>query len=73
MGSRSWSKLPATIYPWIKDRIHLSYALNGARDHPEIESFIGHFKGENESLLLSASDLAERRLVVAEQMRYYNG
>ena len=56
----------------LKDGVHLSYALNGARDNPEMESFIGHFKSENESLLVDAADLPELREVVARQMHYYN-
>lgn len=67
-----------TGYRWteqllLQDGVHLSYALHGARDNPEMESFIGRFKSENESLLLDAADLAELRLVVAQQMCYYNG
>lgn len=66
-----------TGYRWteqllLEDGVHLSYALNGARDNPEMESFIGHFKGENESLLVDAADLSQLQDVVARQMRYYN-
>jgi transposase InsO family protein len=66
-----------TGYRWteqllLKDGVHLSYALNGARDNPQMESFIGHFKGENESLLVDAAYLPELRDVVTRQMRYYN-
>jgi len=66
-----------TGYRWmeqllLKDKVYLSYALNGARDNPEMESFIGRFKVENESLLLEAVDLVELRAVVDRQMRYYN-
>lgn len=67
-----------TGYRWIRqllleDEVWLSYALNGARDNPEMESFFGRFKGENVSLLLDADDLAELKTVVGGQMRYYNG
>lgn len=66
-----------TGYRWtaqllLEDEMRLSYALNGARDNPEMESFIGHFKGENESLFLDAADQAELRAVVAGQMQYHN-
>lgn len=53
-------------------RVRLSYALNGAKDNPEMESFIGRFKTEGHSLFLDAHDIAELRTVVAERMRYYN-
>lgn len=56
----------------LEDRARLSYALNGARDNPEMESFNGHFKQEGNTLFLDAGDMAELRMVVAKQMEYYN-
>ncbi len=56
----------------LKDKLRLSYALNGARDNPEMESFNGHFKQEGNSLFLDARDMEELELVVSRQMRYYN-
>jgi putative transposase len=66
-----------TGYDWtgpllLADRVRLSYTLNGAKDNPEMESFIGRFKTENRSLLLDAQTVIELRDVVADRMRYYN-
>ncbi len=66
-----------TGYEWtsqllLKDRSRLSYALRGAKDNPEMESFNGRFKGEGHSLFLEAQSLAELVTVVDERMRYYN-
>lgn len=66
-----------TSYGWtsrllLEDHVRVSYALNGARDNPQMESFIGRFKTENRSLLLDARTLEELQAVVAERMDYYN-
>ncbi len=66
-----------TGYAWtsqllLKDGVRLSYALHGPQDNPEIESFFGRFKTENESLLLDAADLDQLREVVGNQICYYN-
>ncbi len=66
-----------TGYDWtgqllLVDQVRLSYTLNGAKDNPEMESFIGRFKTENRSLLLDAQTVPELRDVVAERMHYYN-
>lgn len=66
-----------TGYRWtgqllLEDQVRLSYALNGARDNPEMEAFIGRFKTENRSLLLDAQSVHELGHVVAERMHYYN-
>ena len=66
-----------TGYRWtsqllLKDGVRLSYALNGARDNPEMESFNGRFKTEGRSLFVEAQSLSELQTVVGEQMRYYN-
>jgi transposase InsO family protein len=67
-----------TGYRWttqllLKDHVRVSYALNGARDNPEMESFNSRFKTENRSLLLDAQTLEELQLVVRERMAYHNG
>jgi transposase InsO family protein len=66
-----------TGYDWtgqllLVDQVRLSYTLNGAKDNPEMESFIGRFKTENRSLLLDAQTVVELLDVVAERMHYYN-
>jgi len=66
-----------TSYDWtgqllVKDHVRVSYALGGAKDNPEMESFTGRFKEENHSLFLDAQSLAELAAIVDERMRYYN-
>ena len=64
-------------YEWtwrllLKDGLRLSYALRGARDNPEMESFNGRFKTEGYSLFLEARNLAELTAIVERRMAYYN-
>jgi len=54
------------------DGLRLSYALNGYKDNPEMESFNGRFKTENGSLFLEATCLPELQAIVQRQMDYYN-
>lgn len=66
-----------TGYGWteqllLHDEVRLSYALHGARDNPEMESFFSRFKEENQSLFLDAPTLPELCDVVADRMAYYN-
>lgn len=66
-----------TSYRWtsqllLEDRAQISYALDGARDNPEMEGFNSRFKTENRSLLLDARSLTRLEGVVAERMDYYN-
>ena len=66
-----------TGYRWtsrllLKDQVRVSYALGGAKDNPEIESFNGRFKTEGESLFSEAQTLAELESVVEKRMAYYN-
>lgn len=66
-----------TGYGWtsqllLKDELRLSYALGGAKDNPEMESFNGHFKGEALSLFLEAQSLDELIAVVDDRMHYYS-
>lgn len=65
-----------TSYRWIfqllsKDKSRISYALHGAKDNPEMESFNGNFKGENRSLFLDAQTLSQLTDVMEQQMNYY--
>jgi putative transposase len=64
-------------YDWARelvqrDGVRLSFALRGARDNPEMESFFGRFKVENRSLLLDATTLEELIEVVKRRIRYHN-
>jgi transposase InsO family protein len=66
-----------TGYGWtarllLKDHVRVSYALNGARDNPEMEGFNSRFKTENRSLFFDAQTVDHLRAVVAERMAYYN-
>lgn len=66
-----------TGYAWtgrllLRDRVRLSYALEGCKDNPEMEAFHSRFKNENRSLLLDARSLADLRCVVRQRLWYYN-
>jgi putative transposase len=66
-----------TSYAWtgrllLQDQLRISYALDGAKDNPEMESFISRFKNENRSLLLDAPTVEVLAKVVNERMDYYN-
>ena len=66
-----------TSYAWtgrllLQDKVRISYALRGARDNAEMESFFGRFKTENRSLFADAESLEALRVVVANRMRYFN-
>jgi putative transposase len=66
-----------TGYGWtsqllLKDKLRLSYALGGAKDNPEMESFNGRFKTEGHSLFLGAADIGELIAVVDERFQHYN-
>jgi len=67
-----------TGYRWlravlIKHRARISFSENGAKGNTSMESFNGHFKGENKSLFYDAANIWELERAVAQQMRYYNG
>jgi putative transposase len=67
-----------TSYAWtsqllLEDKVQISYALNGARDNPEVESFFSRFKSEGRSLFLEAETVDQLRQVVGQRMVYYNG
>lgn len=66
-----------TGYRWthrllLADGCRVSYALDGAKDNPEMESFFGRFKTENRSLLQDANTLGELVRVVGRRIRHYN-
>jgi len=66
-----------TSHAWVyrllvRDSVRLSYALRGARDNPEMESFFGRFKEENGSLVVEAKNLDELLGVAKSRIRYYN-
>lgn len=66
-----------TSYAWtgqlvLRDRVRLSYALDGCRDNTEMEAFHSRFKSENRSLLVEAASFAELERVVGQRIRYYN-
>jgi hypothetical protein len=53
-----------TGYEWtsqllLKDGLRVSYALRGAKDNPEMESFHGRFKTEGHSLFLEAQTIGD--------------
>jgi transposase InsO family protein len=48
------------------------YALHGAKDNTEMESFNSRFKNENRSLFADAESVQELRTLVRERMRHYN-
>lgn len=67
-----------TSYCWtaqllLNDCVRISYAFNGARDNPEMESFLSRFKTENKSLLLDGHTLEELKILVDERMAYHIG
>jgi len=63
-------------YGWtarlLKDHVRVSYALKGARDNPEMESFNSRFNNENRSLFLDAQTRDQLEAVVAERMDCHN-
>jgi putative transposase len=66
-----------TGYGWtsqllLKDELRLSYALRGAKDNPEMESFNGRFKTEGHSLFLEAQNFDELVAIVDDRICYYN-
>jgi putative transposase len=56
----------------LQDKVRLSYALDGAKDNTEMESFNSRFKQEGNSLFLDAGDIEELKEVISRQMKYYN-
>ena len=56
----------------IEDDVKLSYSENGARGNVYMESFNGHFKCPNRSLFCEAESLEELRVIVEDQVNYWN-
>jgi transposase InsO family protein len=66
-----------TSYAWtgqllLQDKVQLSYALDGAKANPVMESFNSRFKAEGHSLFLDAADLDQLGQVVAQQITYHH-
>ena len=66
-----------TSYDWlhrvlITEGAGISFAMNGAKDNPWIESFWGRFKTESKTLIMHADSLTELICVTEQQMTYYN-
>ena len=55
----------------LRDGLRLSYALRGAPDNPEMESWNGRFKTENQDLFAEARTFEELRQVVSRRILYY--
>jgi len=56
----------------VKDKMQISFSLDGAKGNVYIESFNGRFKEENRLLFWEQEDLESLRKVVKSRMRYYN-
>jgi hypothetical protein len=56
----------------VKEKTQLLYALNGAKDNPEMESFNGRFKTENRSFNLDAQSLNEINKAVEARIECYD-
>ena len=56
----------------IEDGVNVSYAERGAKDNTAMESFNGHFKGENKSLFLESSNVDQLAKIVEGRVLYYN-
>lgn len=66
-----------TGYRWlqavlIREKAKISFSENGAKGNTCMESFNGHFKGENGSLFFDARNMWELRRTIAVQIQYYN-
>jgi len=56
----------------VVDGARVSYSLNGARGNTAMESFNGHFKGENDSAFWDQRTLLDLIKTVESRMQYYN-
>jgi len=67
-----------TGYRWLRavlitHRARISFSENGAKGNTSMESFNGHFKGENKSLFHDAANVWELERIIDQQMISYNG
>jgi len=56
----------------IRDKVRVSYSLDGARGNTAMESFNGHFKAESSAILWEQRSLTGVIKVVESRMAYYN-
>jgi putative transposase len=66
-----------TSYDWtgqllLEEQMKLSYALAGAKDNPQMESFFSRFKDEGHSEFLDANTIQELSQVVRLRIEFYN-
>jgi len=66
-----------TGYRWlqavlIREQARISFSENGAKGTTFMESFNGHFKGENGSLFFDAANIWELTRAISVQVDYYN-
>jgi len=66
-----------TSYRWIEqlllhDEVRISYALRGAKDNTEMESFNSRLKNENRSLIADASTVEQLRSLIDGRQDHYN-
>lgn len=66
-----------TGHEWLRhvrilDGARVSYSLDGCKGNTEMESFNGHFKAENASILWEQKDLRGVIRVVERRLLYYN-
>lgn len=66
-----------TGYRWLQavlitHRARISFSENGAKGNTTMESFNGHFKGENGSLFHEAANIWELERMIAAQIEYHN-
>lgn len=55
----------------LEDKLHVSYALSGAKDNPLVESFFSRFKEEGNSEFLDAQTLEELQEVIGRRIKFY--
>lgn len=66
-----------TSYDWtgrllLEERMKLSFALAGAKDNPQMESFFSRFKAEGHSEFLEAKTIQELCEVVRRRIEFHN-
>jgi putative transposase len=66
-----------TSYDWtgqllLEEQMKLSFALAGAKDNPQMESFFSRFKNEGHSEFLDAKTIQELYEVVRRRIEFYN-